>query len=1279
MVTTYQLRGNVTSLTFLFLDVKALPPTTPGTNEASYHMDNQRNGPNSWIACSKTLHSLLEQYLNENGTLSSFRQVFEKNSLQEKKHGDHGGEAQGHVTSHEPPPLLHRPTKRSLEHSHATIRSADPKCSRLEDYCAFAEQNPVRRRNETSSAREEMFEKTRTLGNSLKPLGPPPPLLKQPAVYKHEREIRWGSLQKHYTKDNTPDPAIDWRTLRNNGGCKHSAATFPGNVSRNARTPGDQFQRTESLKAKPVSPSSIVKQKLFSAEPVPRQIESPDNSTCGGYAFDHMAMPKIVAVHSVSRGSQDEDEWAKNKAFISRAKANQNKPSYSGASVEERGKGHSQTRSVRAQNQQTIAQGHPRYQETNQSAFGNMTKSSSEEVTFERYVLYHLLSKFQGNVEQVKRVLKQNLMQEWLAYSQGNVDPRQQTFEGVNFYELRKLYEIWCQLQKSPRTNAVRGSTVQTISNAQNSKSNRVDYDSRTNFQQNPEVCYRNNQSSPNLQRSRPASCPQGNSPLHSARSIHQGIPRSSVNPSRVTPNSQHNGIVQGPIRSGTNKDIPIHVQEKIYTVSQNSGRGANRPDSYPASAVYHNQHDTNVRPGNIHAQTSTSQRHAALALSSDMCNVKRKSDDQVKANDIFLTQHVHENVPRNQCETYGDTPQRNVLKQEEETTTTNISLASLLQHFPQTISKPSQNQSLPSVNSPLSPSNNVLRSNISVKSYNESGQRYRHPVENGVRPESREKDAVHGQETKASYLWRFKGGKLISDNMPSINRGERLTEIELDDLVSSQQKHTEVEVSMEAKREVHTSGQQSYHKVSASISLLANEQRCNTQTTQRSSLADDQQHKKVCGAAASGQRCYCVLDQKGCPQSTQKSSDPIQSMQRMIIRTSRNSPAGKNTSPIQSQISNVKIKTERSVSSTHDEPVYQRSDTTVLVSPQANHHSSVHVSQGGKKIDATLDAQGNQASCASLRVSPVAQTSQQSNATFYASRNAQANQQSHSTVTIVSNPQANQHSSLVSPTAQIRQHSDASLHGSHNEKGNQQYNTSRKAQLSQQYNASLHISRKRKESEQFNGNLHAQTNQQSNSSFRVSLNAQATQQPNTSSNSSQQSDVSRNTQRNQRHSNTSFKPLGTAQEYQQSNGSSKASRNSPSGQKSNANPEISKVNKIVPKVEKNTSCQNGNRKKTEASTAIKSERTNDKNCSFLTSLPPKKQYTSLQQLAKKVIETRQRFEMENIPWKKKILKSLEGVLMKRLRKIEKETGEQADLGGRKGFETEASTKEQKT
>ena len=1252
----------------MFIDVKALQPSTPDTNESSYQTDSQQNGPNSWTACSKTLHSLLEQYLIESGTLASFKQVFEKNSLQEKNHGDHGGEAQDHVPSHEPPPLFYRPAKRSLEQSHVIITSPDPKCPRSENYCTFAEQNPVPMKNERSSAREQMFEKTRTLGNPLKPLGPPPPLLKRPPVNKDEREIRWGSLQKHYTKDNTPDPPIDWRTLRNNKGCQNNAASLV-KVSRDTRTLGNQFQRTDSFQAKPVSPSSIEKQKSFIKEPVPRQIESADNSSCGGYAFDHMAMPKIVAVHSVSRGSQDEDEWAKNKAFISQAKANQNKHFHSDASVEERENGHSQSRSVREKNQRTSAPGHPRYLETDQFAFSNMTKSSSEEVTFERYVLYHLLSKFEGNVEQVKRVLKQNLLQEWLAYSQGNEDPRQQTFEGVNFYELRKLYEIWCQLQKSPNTNAAQGNTVQTISNAPNSKPNRIASGSISNLQQNSEGCFRNKQSSPNLQRLRSSSRPQGNSPFP-----RQGIPRSSVNQSRASLTSQNNGAVEGLNRCGSNKDISIHVQEKIYALSQHPGRETNRADRYPASAVFHNQHDINTSHGYIRAQSSTNQRpafkenHAEMTLSSGM------SGDQVKTNDIFLSQHVHENVPRDQYETYGDTPPRNDLEQAA-LTRTNISLASLLQNFPQKTSKQSQNPLLPLVNSTLSQSNTVLRSNISIKSYNESGQCHRHPTENAVHSESQEKDAMHGQESKASYLWRFKGGKLISDNMPSINTGQPLTEIELDDLVSSQQKNTEVKVSMETKREVHTSGQQSYHKVSASISLLANEHNCNSQASQRSSLTVEQQHKKVCGAAASGQRCYCDLDHKGCVQSAQKPSDPIQSMQRMINRTSRNLPVRENTSPIESQFSNIKIKTQGSVSSSHNVPVYQRSDSSALTLPRPNHHLSIHVSQEAKTIDATVDAQGNQASCTDLHISPTVQISQQSNAIFYASRNAQANQRSNDTAAIVRNPQANQNSSRVSPTSQVRQHSDVFLQVSHNDRANQHSNTSRNAQPPQQYNASPPVSRNSKEIQQLNGNPHAQTNQQSNSSFHVSLTSQAIQQPNAGLNNSQLSDVLCNAQKNRHQPNTSFKRPCTVQDNK--HGSSKASRNSSSGQKSNANLEISEVEKIAPKAEKNTSCQKENGKKTEGSTIIKSERTNDKNCSFLTSFAPKKQYTSLQQLTKKVIETRQRFQMENIPWKKKILKSLEGVLMKRLRKIEKETGEEADLEGRK--ESEANTAQQKT
>lgn len=1240
-------------------------------------MNSQQNGPNSWIACSKTLHSLLEQYLSEPSALLSFKQLFDKNNLQVKDN-DLRGEAQEHVTSHAPPPLLHCPTKRSMEQSHATVTSPEPKRSRPENYCAYTEQNPVRTTNETSHAREEMFEKTRSLGNSLRPLGPPPPLLKQPPVEKHEREvvIRWGSLQKHYTKDKTADPAVEWMASGNKGGCKSSTASLES-VSRNARTPPHHFQQAESLKTKPTSPLSNGKQNLRPVEPVPRQIESPDKSSCGGYAFDHMAMPKIVAVHSVSRGSEDEDEWAKNKAFISQAKANQNKSLHNGTSAEQRGMAHLQTRSATAQNHGNFVQGPPRYQEANQSTFSNVSKSSSEEISFERFVLYHLLSKFQGNVEQVKRVLKQNLLQEWLAYSQGTVDPRQLTFNGVNFYELRKLYEIWCQLQRKPRTNAIQSNSSQTISNAQNSDPNRVN----TGFEQNQQAYLRNSKSSQNSQHSRAASVPQGNYSAHNASSLNQGVPRTSVNSSRALPSTQqiNSGVVEGATRGGSSKNIPMHVQEKIYALSQNSRRGTNRPDPTPASHV-HTQSSTNQH-------LAFSENQATLSLRSDMCNVKRLPGDQVKAIDFRRTQHNQENIARNQYETYGHTPQRNVFEQER-ITGTKISPTAALQHFAQTTSKSSQNQPLSLVDPTPSSSNTISRRNVSDNSYSNSVQFPRHPPKQAVHSESRGQDAVRSQETKASYLWRFKGGKLISDSMPSKNTGEPLTQIELNELVSGQRKNIEVRVSMEAKREVHTSGQQSYHKVSASMSVLPNDGICKSQTSQPSNLTVEQQHKKVCGAAASGQPCYCVLDHKGCPQNEEKSNDPIQSMQRMINQTAEKSPVRKHASPIQGQSSNINMQTARNVSATHSAQVNQRSDSIIRRAPQDNQQfnasihvssnaqanqnssASVHVSQGNQQCNTTRYAQANQQSSTGLRVSSTAPTDQQSNASFYASRAAQANHQSNTSVTIARSAQANQISSRISPTAQTRQHSHASFHVSRNAQVNQH-----------QSNGALHVSRSAKECQQFNANFHAPANQQSNSSFHVSRNAQASQQPNANLDT-QQTDVSRNA-RIKEQSNRSFKLPQTAQLHQQSNESSKPLRMTPPGQKSKANLDMSEtskeVDRMVTKVEKNISSPRGRGRprKTETSTVIKSEKTNDKSCSFLASLPPKKQYTSLQQLAKKVIETRQRFEREHIPWKKKILKSLEGVLMKRLRKIEKETGEEADLGSGKSFETETDTTEQ--
>ena len=48
--------------------------------------------------------------------------------------------------------------------------------------------------------------------------------------------------------------------------------------------------------------------------------------------------------------------------------------------------------------------------------------------------------------------------------------------------------------------------------------------------------------------------------------------------------------------------------------------------------------------------------------------------------------------------------------------------------------------------------------------------------------------------------------------------------------------------------------------------------------------------------------------------------------------------------------------------------------------------------------------------------------------------------------------------------------------------------------------------------------------------------------------------------------------------------------------------------------------------------------------------------------LSRKILETRCRIAQEEIKWKKKLLYSLEGVLIKKLKKLERETGEKADI-----------------
>ena len=71
-------------------------------------------------------------------------------------------------------------------------------------------------------------------------------------------------------------------------------------------------------------------------------------------------------------------------------------------------------------------------------------------------------------------------------------------------------------------------------------------------------------------------------------------------------------------------------------------------------------------------------------------------------------------------------------------------------------------------------------------------------------------------------------------------------------------------------------------------------------------------------------------------------------------------------------------------------------------------------------------------------------------------------------------------------------------------------------------------------------------------------------------------------------------------------------------------------------------------------------------------SLPRKK--PTVAELSEKILATRERIKQETIPWKKKLLHSLEAIFIKKLRKTEKETGEKTDIS----FEEEKTKDEAK-
>ena len=1314
---------------------------------------------NSWAACTETLQGLLEQYMSDSRSLSSFTQILLASNTLQKSASGNTEKPQEEMNCEAPPPLLHRPPKRFLEQNHIDASSLETKRLRQDP-----EENYSRPfLKDTSYSREEMFEKSRSLGNSSKQLRPPPPLLKQAEVDNNGREPCTRSPQDRYALSKEK--------------CE------PNAVRNNSRLCSQGSEQTEAKKVERLSTLSPV----VKPQPAPRQIEGDCKSSCGGYAFDHTAMPKIVAVHSISKSAEDVDEWERNKAFISKVKAKQNKT----GPVRGEQKDVQMAKLISKQTKESTL---------HQSAAVN--DQASEQVSFERYVLYHLLSKFQGNVDEVKRVLKQNLLQEWLSYCQGNVDPRQQMFNGVNFYELRKLYETWSQLQRTKQAHA---NTTQTVSNVQTQ--------SNLHSLRSLPSGFRNSQSFPISQQFR-AACSrtsQSNCSSQNVSNLNQAFPRSPVNSSRTHFQFQqqiHNGDIGAALTENcaTSKNIPTQIKEKICIVSQNSPRVPIRNNSSSSSAVHLGQQNTNTTRGNNPTNSSTykifppstSSEHFPGQQTSraDICQgnsvIKRamannprllREEGQAK---VFCS--TQENVSRNHYEAAGRNQAKNLVQDQEQIDGTNISSVTLL-HISQTNSKISPKEVLHSANFAPSSLATVLKSNIPTKLNRESVQSQQTSL-----LEMHGKDLVRGQETKANYLWRFKDGKLISDSMPSINDGEPITKIDIPKLGSNQQQVTDGNI-------------------------------CNIQTSQTDTQRLHQEHKKVCGAAAAGQRCYCILEPKGDLQCTQKGKSPLQNMQQMIGHAEKSTPNTVRALLLQSQSQNVKGQDFQGIFSKPSTQVNTRSAQanqqrhaglqehstqpsalfSILHNTQTTEqcHARVqtqstqpHVNlrnvtdfqvnkqvnvdrkkgQDTKKSYAGLNNSRNtHQTYANHRIYSKMQAKGQFNASFDLTSNAQGSHQFYASHNVnmngeanktVSNTQGKQYCSSLDISknsqgiqlpsdgisctnkAQSSQQPDGQITFTDPTQGIQpsyvDLSNLRTAQelrpsstspkiprdtqpktnvtlplpsytkATQQSSASFLVSQRAKDNPQANSSLSkmfsTQKNSFSNASLPTSPNSQAKQQMNPSffashnANTKQQSNarnlltVQLNQQSNaslymsNKHqasqlTNPSFHVSRNAQANQPFNIRCKTSPTAQSNERSDVNANISQsfsksLIKIVPKADEtatlkhkptppsNPSRQRTNFNKNQSPVVVKSEKVKEsekikeKQCSFPTSLTPKKQYNSLQQLARKVIETRKRFEMESIPWKKKILKSLEGVLMKRLRKIEKETGEEADLGG---------------
>ena len=1343
-------------------------------------LDKKLVDPPPWAACAKTLQRLLEQYIDDRNSIQSLtKNTLTGCSLQSMVNGtERKNIDQMTARTPTPPPLLHRPPKRFTEQNQEADITQEPKRPRLQNHrCEDKTKHPRSLLQDKADFRQEMFEKTKSLGNTLRP---PPPLLKQdtmdkmvPDLYRTYSQVNLAASMQGQTQ------GINWKvSTRNND---FSKCGFPVESSNASGRDSEQEDNVGTKKLlSDISPEN-------KSEPVPREITGDTSTSCGGYAFDHTSMPKIIAVHSISKRAEDMDEWERNKAFIHSVKAQQNKQRI----LEGERKIHvpttlAKTISSLKTSQESALQYNRGNEEENFLQAVNGNGVAQEEISFERYVLYHLLSKYQGNVEHVRHVLKQNMVQEWLSYCQGNVQPKLQTLSGVSLCEIRKLYEMWCQLRRNGKTNESDENKAQIISDTESMMTSNYTkriFDSNTAAKNHSNLPLSTQRSENHkLYQEARLSSNQGNWSTRNISSLDDRIPRKSVNSTTIPSNFQ-----------GEYKAVSVETVKG----NQQTGRSLSQLTTHQSSPESRPlDHVTNVEGKIVPLNFDTKKGSSKIQqLPGALCMSREQVSGQVLG-------PTREQILREYSEaSEGMRHQSSILVQEQEradgTNTASVTLVQICQ-----------------TNTKLTPFSTECERNASTDLERQFFQAEYQSKNNHL--ESLRNDNARSNDVKGNYLWRFKDGKLISDSMPCISNGKVIRELDVQKIISGQNKITETkQTSMKSKLGSSAFEPQSDGKASTLTSKLPNEWNCKIDICQSANGIQTvrQEHNKACGAAACGKPCFCVLKTRVGRQGLQsqqslqrfhnkprdKSNQDLahgaqsekqnfsglkltrneQDTQMCYVRLNEQGikpPAGLETS---SEAKGHEVVTNRAIVSHEQETgllnvshknssiaksnqhiltdnsnlIYnvRQADTAAFAKTHIPSRNSGNFNDSAQAHQpSNEDILSKSSSKSNIRPSPGTQITYNSGivkaikspphssskisssirnirpsfSVLYNSDNKDANQESTFCLAVSSNTQTrdfqeSNESKEISYHAHPNQPSIKGLCFASKAEivnSSETVNVSPKLKSSQIPNIELNSENLQRDQ------LHIQTLsplQETSQPVSISLvsNKETETQPNACTkqtdsaftspsikgemNQSSYTVVSaqEHSRKEDQNSSTNLKTLLPIQpvkqpfsspvlnkrhyfqstpptvsdrcdgkEQKQTNSMTKEAKKSyasihilqPQSTLVRIAPKADLVLKTWSKPISSSDCSPDSAK-LKTSPLVKSEMIKETSRSS-TPLPAKKPRTSLLQLAKKVSETRQRYSLENIPWKKKILKSLEGVLMKRLRKLEKDTGLKADL-----------------